>query len=212
MKKGLFITFEGIDGCGKSTQAERLADYIFGMSKYNHVLKTREPYDNEKIRKMLRETDDPYSQAKELAKMFTDDRKLHVKDLITPSLKKGVYVISDRYSFSTLAYQQTQGVQLKTLLNMHKNLPIPDIVFIVDVPVEVALKRMHKDGARDKGKEHKFEKDKAFMIKLRQNYLDLKPLPKHNVIIIDGSKNIDEIFNEQIKPVFDKLCEERNGK
>lgn len=212
MKKGLFIAFEGIDGCGKSTQANLLADYIFGLSKYNHVLKTREPYDNEKIRRMLRETDDPYSQAKELAKMFTDDRRAHVMDLIGPNLQKGTYVISDRYSFSTLAYQQTQGVPLKDLLEMHKNLPIPNLIFIVDVPTEIAIKRMKKDSKRNKGKEHKFEKNREFITKLRKTYISLTKLPNHHIIIVDGTKSIKDIFNKQIKPEFDKLCDERCGK
>ena len=209
-KRGLFVSFEGIDGCGKSTQARMLADYIFELSKYNHVLKTREPYDNEKIRKMLVAQADPYSHGVELAKMFIEDRKNHVKKLISPTLKSGGYVISDRYSFSTLAYQQTQGVPLKKLVEMHRGLPIPDLVFIVDVPAEVALKRMKKDSVRKT--EQKFEKDKEFITQLRKNYIELTKLPNHHIIIVDGTKSIEQIFEKQIKYEFDRLSNERGYK
>ncbi len=205
-KKGLFIVFEGIDGCGKSTQVWKLGKYLSNLSKYNHIVMTREPWKNKKIRKMLRETDDPYSNAIELSKMYVNDRREHIKELILPELMNGAHVISDRYSLSTLAYQQTQGIQLKELLKMHKGLIIPDIIFIVDVPAKVAIKRMQKDMERDKKKEHKFEKDAKFIEKLRKIFLNLpKQLENHNIVIIDGTKSVEEIFEKQIKPAFDKL-------
>ena len=211
MKKGRFIAFEGIDGCGKSTQVWKLAKYISEISKYNHVIVTREPYKNADIRKMLRETDDPYSQAKQLAKMFTNDRKLHVREVIKENLEKGLFVISDRYSFSTLAYQQSQGIPLKELLELHKGLPIPDIIFVVDVPPKIAMDRMNKDSKRDKGKEHKFEKDIMFMDTLRMKFFDLTRLPKHNVVMIDGRESPEDIFEKQIKPAFDKFLMKKDS-
>jgi len=201
--KGLFVVFEGIDGSGKSTQIWKLAKYIFEISKYNHVVVTREPWKDENIRKILRETDDPYSQAEQLAKMYVEDRKEHVQNLILPAIQKGIHVISDRYSFSTLAYQQTQGIPLTKLLEMHKGLPIPDIIFIIDIPVKVALKRMNKDKKREK--EQKFEKNISFLEKLRKKYLELANLPNHNVVIVDGRKKPEEIFEKQIKPNFGKV-------
>lgn len=207
MKNGLFIAFEGIDGCGKSTQAKLLGDYIFSLSKYNHVLKTREPYKNQDIRKILQSESDPYSQAMKLAEMFTQDRKMHVSECIIPAVNKGIDVISDRYSLSTLAYQQTQGVPLQELLKMHKGLPIPDLIFIVDVPVETALERMKKDLKKGGRKtEQKFEINKEFIGKLRQAYINLVKLPRHNVILIDGRKSPKNIFEKQIKPIIDKLA------
>ncbi|MEK6886167.1 MAG: dTMP kinase [Nanoarchaeota archaeon] len=207
-KRGLFITFEGIDGCGKSTQAKMLADYIFGLNKYNHVLKTREPYKNQDIRKILQNEEDPYSQARKLAEMFIGDRQRHVKELIAPTLNTGTHVISDRYSLSTLSYQQTQGMELNELVKMHSGLPIPDLTYIVNVPVKVATERMKKDGERKE--EQKFEKDIDFIEKLRQKYLELPwKLHNHNVVVIDGTKTPEEIFEKQIKPAFDKLYNSR---
>ena len=208
-KRGLFIAFEGIDGCGKSTQVWKLGKYLAELSKYNHVVMTKEPWRDANIRKMLRETDNPYSQAKKLAELFVNDRKMHVKNVIEPNIAGGTHVISDRYAFSTLAYQQAQGIPIKELLELHKGLPIPDIIFIVDVPPKVAVERMKKDSKRDKGKEHKFEKNREFMEKLRIKYFELAKLSRHNVVVIDGRKSPEKIFEKQIKPAFDKLYNSR---
>ncbi len=203
MKRGLFIAFEGIDGCGKSTQVRKLIEHIYAIDKHNHIVMTREPYKNQDIRKILHEDEDPYSQAEKLAHLFVSDRKNHIKELIIPSINKGIHVISDRYSFSTLSYQQAQGVELWKILEMHKGLPIPDIIFLVDLPPKIAMKRMAKDNKRKK--EHKFEKNLEFIEKLRKNYLNLTTLNNHNVVVIDGSKSINHIFEKQIKPAFDKF-------
>lgn len=200
MKRGKFIVFEGIDGSGKSTQVWMLARYLSDLNKYNHVLLTREPWKNTDIRKILQEDEDPYSRAKKLAELFTDDRREHCKKVILPQIREGVHVISDRYSFSTLVYQKTQGVPLSELLKMHKGLLIPDLIFIIDVPVETAFKRMKKDSKREL--EQKFEKNKTFVEKLRKNYISLKDLKNHRVVVIDGRKKPDEIF-EEIKKHLD---------
>ena len=102
-KRGLFITFEGIDGCGKSTQVWKLAKYISNLSKYNHVLVTREPYRNQDIRKILQEDSDPYSQGRKLARMFVTDREVHSVELIIPNIEAGCHTLSDRNDLSTLA-------------------------------------------------------------------------------------------------------------
>jgi dTMP kinase len=207
MKRGLFITFEGIDGCGKSTQAKMLADYIFNLSKYNHVLKTREPFESRDIRKILQADPDPYSQGLKLAEMFVEDRKAHLKELIIPSLEKGVHVVSDRYDFSTLAYQQTQGIELTKLIKMHEGLLFPDITFIVDTSVEIAIERMKKDlseGGRET--EQKFEKHKGFMEKLRANYINLPyQINGRLIYCINGEPPVKEIFELRVKPFFDSL-------
>jgi dTMP kinase len=203
MKRALFIAFESIDGCGKSTQAIKLAKYILDLDKHNHVLFTREPYKDKNIRKILKEEEDPYTQAERLAELFVEDRRKHIKEVIIPSILRCIHVISDRYSFSTLAYQQTQGIALKELLALHKGLPIPDIIFIIDLPAEIAIERMKKDSIRKT--EQKFEKNKEFIEKLRQNYLKLASLPKHNIVVINAGGKPDEIFEEQIKPAFDKV-------
>jgi len=202
MKRGLFIAFEGIDGCGKSTQAWMLGKYISELNKHNHVIMTREPWRNQNIRKILKENEDPYSEAKKLAKLFVDDRKQHVEELIKPNIRKIIHIISDRYSFSTLAYQQTQGIPLNELLKMHKGLLIPNIIFIIDIPVKTALQRMKKDSIRKT--EQKFEKNQEFIGKLRQSYLNLKDLENHKVILINGNQSPEKVF-EEVKYNFEKF-------
>lgn len=200
MNRGLFITFEGIDGCGKSTQVKMFFDYLFSKNKYNHILMTREPYRNADIRKLLRSESDPYSQAELLARLFVDDRKDHVNEFVLPNLKKGIHIISDRYSFSTLAYQQAQGIPLCELLKMHSGLLIPDLIFLIDVPVEVALDRMSADGKRKI--EQKFEKKSEFIEKLRRNYLSLASLSNHHVAVIDGTGGIEQVF-ERVRKAYE---------
>jgi len=205
----MFIAFEGLDGCGKSTQVKLLNEYILELDKYHNTVMTRAPYKNADIRKILQSTNSPYTQAKELAKLFTDDRRLQVKECILPNLKTGKFVITDRYSFSTLSYQQAQGIPLDELLKLHKGLPIPHIIFFVDTPVKETFKRMKKDKGNRKYDKHKFEKDAEFMKKLRNNFLELAKLPDHKVIIIDGTKSIKQIFEKQIKPAFDAFYQQR---
>lgn len=191
-KRGKFIAFEGIDGSGKTTQAWLLADKILNLSKYFHLLLTREPYKETEIRKILRQDDDPYSQAEKLAELFVNDRKKHVNEIILPNLNKQVHVISDRYKLSTLVYQSIQGVEFNKLLQMHSGLPVPDITFFIDVPAEVAIQRMKQDSRN----EQKFEKSPEFLEKLRQKYLEMPKLLNENIIIINGNRDVETIHQE----------------
>lgn len=199
-EKGLFIVFEGIDGSGKSTQIPAIAKYILEKSKYNHVLITREPYKSREIREILRQDSDPYAKARKLAELFVQDRKEHVDEIILPALEKGLYVISDRYKYSTIAYQSAQGIPLEELIEMHKGMPVPDLVLVFDVPVNIAKERM----SRDSRNEHKFESNTEFQEKLRQKYLELpKILPGENIIIINGEKS-KECVEKELIGILDK--------
>ena len=202
---GKFIVIDGMDGSGKTTQTMKLVEYIFKRDKRNHIVLTREPYASNmglEIRKLLAESTDPMQNGYKMAELFVGDRKIHVYELIAPSVEQGRHVISDRYKYSTLAYQQTQGVPLEKLMEMHNGFLVPDITFIFDVPAEVAMQRMSKDAIR--GKKEVFEK-LEFQEKLRHNYLALKQqLPNENIVIVDASKSIDEVFS-QIKVEVDKI-------
>ncbi|MBM3247123.1 dTMP kinase [Candidatus Pacearchaeota archaeon] len=210
IKRGYFISFEGIDGCGKSTQIWLLGKYMFDLNKYTHMVMTREPWRNADIRAILKQDSDPYSQARKLAELFVNDRKEHVTELIAPKLERGHHVISDRFDLSTLAYQQAQGIPVQELIAMHQGILMPDLTFIVDVPVEVAIQRMKKDAKRQE--EQKFEKSKEFIEKLRANYLALKDLPGRRIVIIDGTPSPIDIFENQIVPAFDKFHQEQLSK
>ena len=112
-----FFVFEGIDGCGKTTQIGKLSERIRASNKYQDILLTREPTWRDKlIRKALEEDSDPYSSAVAMSHQFIGDRAIHWTEQIKHSLEQEVFVICDRFSLSTCAYQSAQGVPLEELL------------------------------------------------------------------------------------------------
>jgi dTMP kinase len=199
----MFIVFEGIDGCGKSTQMLKLADYLFKKNKYTHIVLTREPYKKREIREILKSNNNPDSEKEKLTQLFIQDRREHINDVILPALQRNITVLSDRYKYSTICYQAAQGGNIVELIEKQKDMPIPDFVFIIDTPVEIAIDRMMNDlGKRDAV--HKFEKSPEFLEKTRQNYLRLQYLPKEKIILVDGRKTINEIFDD-IKRYFEEF-------
>jgi dTMP kinase len=197
----MFIVFEGIDGCGKSTQIIRLANFLFNKNKYGHIVLTREPYKKREIREILKSNNDPYSQNEEITRLFVEDREEHISEIILPSLQKGEIVISDRYKYSTICYQAAQGMDINELIERQKNMPVPDFVFFIDTPSEIAIERMKNDQEK-RDDVHKFEKSPEFLEKVRQNYLKMQHLLKEKFIVIDGRKSKDEIFAE-VKRYFE---------
>ena len=203
-KKGVFIVLDGLDGCGKGSQALKLMAYLFTKDKRNHVFLTREPYNSEhydEIRRILKESKNPRDNAELLAELFVKDRRVHVK-LIEWMLENGFLVIDDRYDFSTYAYQWAQGVPLKKLLDMHKGILAPDLTIILDVPANVAMERL----AKDNGREYKevFEQ-LSFQQELRKNFLALPAqMPGRNIVVVDGNRPFEEVA-ELIKVEVDKV-------
>jgi dTMP kinase len=203
MKKGKFIVLDGIDGCGKGTILKKIVSYLFDKDKTNHILLTREPYiseHNTEIRRMMKDNISPYDNAEIFTNLFVKDRQIHA-EWIEKELMAGHHVISDRYKYSTLAYQQTQGVYLEDLIKRHKDILVPDLAIIPDVPVEEAVRRSDKDENRNF--KEVFEKQE-FQEKLRTNYLALpKALPKENIVILTGVSS--DIIFEKSKIEIDKI-------
>jgi len=196
-----FIVFEGIDGCGKGTQFKLFHNFLWDLSKFNHIVATREPYKSKEIREIMAEDKDAYSRPEECAGLFIKDRFMHAEEVIQPALEKGLVVLSDRYKYSTIAYQSTQGMPIKWLIHHHKGLPVPDLVYLIDVPVEVAAERMK---AQKDGREKKFESNLDFSGKVRKNYLSFPALfPEEDIRVIDGVKPIEEVHQE-IANIFQK--------
>src|SRR3989344_1640509 len=94
-KKGLFIAFEGIDGCGKTTQIKKLVHYLFDRHKHNHIVFTRNPYKDQSIRAILREDDNPMSRAEKIAELYIKDRENQIAEVVLPFLSKGHFVLTD---------------------------------------------------------------------------------------------------------------------
>ena len=144
---GQLVAFEGIDGCGKSTQLERVVAWLRASGRDPVV--TGEPTDGptgRRIREMARSgTALPPDQ--ELA-WFVEDRRAHVRDVIAPALRDGRLVVTDRYFLSTVAYQGARGLDFAQILaESEAEFPVPDLVVLLELDARSALERVRARGA-----------------------------------------------------------------
>ncbi|MEA2036364.1 MAG: dTMP kinase [Nanoarchaeota archaeon] len=199
--KSKFIVFDGLDGSGKGEMITRLKDYL--SQKGFNVLVTMEPTDGEygkQARAILKTEDDPNANAEKCLELFVKDRAEHITKEIEPFLsKENSIVICDRYYYSTIAFQHTQGIELNKLILENAMFRKPDITFILDLDAQLALERIENRGQS----KEKFEQ-LEFMKSLRQNFLMLKGQLDDNIVITDASKSKDEVFT-QIKEEINKL-------
>tara|TARA_Y100000766_G_scaffold282013_1_gene294509 strand:- start:2426 stop:3043 length:618 start_codon:yes stop_codon:yes gene_type:complete len=203
---GKFITLEGIEGSGKSTSLKDITAMLEERS-IDYVT-TKEPGGGplgSDLRSMLLNKDSKISSEVELLLMMAD-RKDHIENLVIPNLKKGVWVLSDRYLDSTYAYQGG-GREISTsiidrLADILK-LPQPDLTFLFDLPPEEALKRAIQRSALDR-----FESEPIdFHKKIRSAYIQLAENNKKRFKIIDASKDFDGVKEQVVKAMFQFLNE-----
>ncbi|MCF6186411.1 MAG: dTMP kinase [Desulfobulbaceae bacterium] len=143
MNRGLFIAFEGIDGTGKSTQLQLLADYL--RSRGLEVVETREPTDGpygRRIRELY--VDRGSCTPEEELDLFIQDRKQHVAEVIAPALASGKAVLSDRYYYSTAAYQGAAGCDPDRIFSANSFAPVPDMVLLLTMDPEVSVQRIEQ--------------------------------------------------------------------
>lgn len=194
MSVGRFITFEGIDGSGKSTQARRLAAALEASGA--DVVLTREPGGSpgaEEIRRLLVEGDpDRWSPETEIL-LFTAARRDHLEKTILPALNRGATVISDRFADSTRIYQGAARGDLRALVDrLHSEVigKEPDLTFVIDMPPEAALSR----GLARKSGEDRFEDmGLEFQVRLRQGFLDLAREAHARCRLIDGNRDPETV-------------------
>lgn len=196
MSNGMFITFEGADGCGKTTQQMLAADYL--ESKGYEVLITREPGAKglgEDIRKILLDYKGPVSERCE-SLLFLADRAQHVDNMILPAIEKGQIVLCDRYTDSTVAYQgygrQQNLERIKKLNDFATNLLKPDLTFVFDIDVETSMQRVGKE------KDRMESEGKEFHNRVRNGYLKLAEEEPNRIKVLDAAKSIDEIHEEVV--------------
>ncbi len=201
--KGLFIAFEGIDGCGKTTQASKLVDWIFSnYKKVDSIVLTREPSQSKftqeiHTRLSLANADDGSNTKERMLELFVLDREEHVNKIITPNLSQKAIVICDRYKYSTIAYQSAQGIPIAHVIDENDSFPIPDLTLIFNASVENCVSRMEKSGKEL----DKFEKS-AFLEKVRGQYVKLPSLlPKENFHVINANQSLDQIHADVVKVV-----------
>jgi dTMP kinase len=199
-----FISFEGTEGAGKSTQVSMLADYL--RSKGHSVLTTAEPGGTEtgmKIRKLLLEPDSDIDPLAELL-LYYADRAQHISEVIGPALDKGLTVITDRFTDSTVAYQgYARGLDLN-IINPLNNLIVgktrPSLTFILDIDVEEGLRRN-----REAKKEDRFELEKVeFHKAVRNGFMQIAEEEPDRVKVIDASGSPEDINKIIIKTVEDE--------
>lgn len=197
MSGGRFITFEGIDGSGKSTQARLLAAYL--KARQSEVVLTREPGGSpgaEEIRRLLVEGDPDRWSAETEILLFTAARRDHLEKTIRPALKRGAIVISDRFADSTRVYQGAARGELRGLVDRLHDAVIatePDLTFVIDMAPDEALKR----GLARKSGEDRFEDmGLAFQKRLRDGFLGLARQMPERCRLIDGMRDPDVIATE----------------
>jgi len=203
----MFISFEGIEGSGKTTQAKHTVRFL--QDKGHDCVITREPGGTrigEKIRAILL---DPLSKdmdpLTELL-LYTADRAQHIKEYILPLLSDGKIVLCDRYYDATMAYQGfARGLDIGLIEKIHKllfeNLK-PDITLLLDLPPETGLERAWKqiNNGNRISQETRFEEERiSFHKKVRAGYLELSRLEPERFRIIDASKDEHEVREEIIK-------------
>ena len=196
----MFITFEGIEGSGKSTQIQMLKEFF--EKKSLKAFFTKEPGSSEigkEIRSILLNKENKIYPQTEIFLIFAD-RVQHVQEIIKPNLNEGKIVVSDRYYDSSVAYQgQREGISKIEIYELIENLdlPTPDITFLLDLPAKVGLKR-----AKNRASLDRFESEEiSFHEGVRQNYLDLQEQNFQRIVKIDATKSPNEIFSNIIKKI-----------
>lgn len=200
--KGLFITFEGADGCGKTTQINLLNEYL-KKKNYNTFL-TLEPGGSDigkNLRQILLHHEGFVSNTAELL-MYLADRAQHSECIIKKEMEKGSTVLCDRYTDSTVAYQgyaRGGDIEKINLLNDIATQGLkPDITFLFDVDSEVAQTRVGEEKDRLEKEGLEFHK------KIRFGYLELAKKYPERIKVIDANLPIEKVF-EQVKKIIDNI-------
>jgi dTMP kinase len=193
----LFITLEGPDGSGKSTQARRLADTVTAQG-YD-VLLTREPGGSpigDQIRKILFNLNNTGMLPSTEFLLFSASRAQHVHEVIQPHLHKGGVVISDRYFHSSLAYQgyghELDLHVLKHVTSFATGGLLPDLILLLDLPVEEGLNRRKSEGKWNRLDDYQVE----FHQRVRKGYLTMVAEDPDRWVVVDASQPVEIIQNE----------------
>lgn len=201
MSKGLFITFEGIDGCGKTTQIKLLKEYFEKHGKT--VLLTREPGAKGlgvKLREILLNYDGEVSPNCE-SFLFLADRAQHIDTIIKPAVERGEIVLCDRHTDSTVAYQgYGRGVDLERihlLNNIATSGMKPDLTFIFDIDIETSMSRVGKEQDRMESAGIEFFK------RTREGYLEIAKNEPDRVKLLKGTDTIENIHNQILDIISD---------
>lgn len=197
MIDGLFIVFDGIDGASKTTQVRLLTDAL--KAEGRHAVPTFEPTNSEvgiMLQTELHKSDKWRLPARALINLFVVDRMIHLKQVVLPNLRDGVTVVCDRYYFSTMVHQ---GMELSPdpqdfhravayIEAQHKGFRKPDVTFFLDVPAEVALRRIE-----DRGGKRQCTERLEHLTRARTHYQQLAVALPDNIYLIDALGTAQEV-------------------
>ena len=212
-KVGRFITFEGGEGGGKSTQTRLLQDAL--ASNGIESILTREPGGSagaEEIRELIvTGSPDRWDPLTELCLLYAA-RRDHWLKVIKPKLEQGIWVISDRFADSSIVYQGYAGdIDIDTVLNIH-NVVLgevwPDLTIVLDLPPELGLERSYKRDTANNSKDTRFEKRELhFHNLLREGFQFLHSKSPDRICVIDGTKTIKEVEIEVFSIIKNRFVE-----
>ena len=203
MKKGLFITLEGADGCGKTTQLNLLKEYL--TSRGYEIVVTREPGGKglgEKLREILLNYDGEVSDRCE-AFLYLADRAQNIDTIIKPAINSGKIVLCDRHTDSSVAYQGYGREQNIDNINMLNELAVngvhPDLTIVFDIDTETSMARVgaEKDRLVSAGLE--------FHKRVRNGYLEIAKKNPQRIKVVDASQTIEDVQRDVIKIVEEVL-------
>lgn len=203
MKRGLFITFEGADGCGKTTQLNLLKDFL--TNKGHDVVVTREPGAaglGEKLRDILLNYDGQVSDRCE-SFLFLADRAQNIDTIVKPAITAGKIVLCDRHIDSSTAYQgYGRGLdinRIKKLNSIATDGFLPDLTLIFDVDIETSMKRVGKD------KDRMESAGAEFFNRVRNGYLEIAKQEPDRIKVLNAANTVENIHHEVIAVVDDLL-------
>lgn len=217
-KRGKFITFEGLDGCGKSTQMERLVKVL--QQEGLEVITTREPGGTaigDRIRAVVLDSRTRgLSPLAEVALMFAS-RAQQIQENILPALERGTWVLCDRFTDSSEAYQGGgRGLGSEAILTLHRVLCgdlQPDLTILMDSDVSASVNRARRrnqqqKGSQEEGDENRFETEsRAFFTRVHDKYLEIAARESQRVALIDARPAAEITHTRIVKAVRERLLE-----
>ncbi|MBN2042576.1 MAG: dTMP kinase [Candidatus Aenigmarchaeota archaeon] len=192
MEQGKFIVFEGLDKSGKETQAKMVVDFL--KSKGFQAVFTEEPNPHNMVGRLIRDWLNKkfeISSGKAVTLLYTADRYEHLKTFVIPQLEQGISVVSDRYYYSTIAYQSIlYGVDSGWIREVNRFARKPDLTIFLDVPAEESLKRTHDNDRHE---------NMNFQQKVMKAYGEITE--REGFFVVNGNRTREEVFADVRKRI-----------
>ncbi|MEE8112500.1 MAG: dTMP kinase [Acidobacteriota bacterium] len=213
--KGKLITFEGIEGSGKTTQLERLSAHL--QSQNLNPLVTREPGGTDlgdRIRRILLDPAQGAIDPMTELLLYLGIRRQHLREVLVPALEEGRLVLCDRFSDATRAYQgYGRGIPLEQIAELERQAGVdrrPDLTLLLDMEVNPALDRTRRRERQNQPRSRYDREDEAFHLRVREGYLAIARREDGRVHRVDASGTVEET-HQRIRTICDRFLSEREG-